>query len=233
MAFLDYFVGVTQSKYAAVAIFSAIFIICIGILLTNTEISIGNRLIIVFFIMLFSIFPVGLSLFELTCMVTGSKGNKMNACNIFAWFVSIMVIVYCFILIILSLISTFTYKKAISKIETAETYNNISKEDAEIIAKNMMQQNHDSRNDTVHETTMTIPQQQETPDNSLLSAPMDAVNDIPGYDGASANMYSEDLMQYTQQPVSVERFSNKQKKDESEVVTPEPFSDDMHFAQIA
>jgi hypothetical protein len=231
MAFLDYFVGVTQSKYAAVAIFSAIFIICIGILLTNTEISIGNRLIIVFFIMLFSIFPVGLSLFELTCMVTGSKGNKMNACNIFAWFVSIMVIVYCFILIILSLISTFTYKKAISKIETAETYNNISKEDAEIIAKNMMQQNHDSRNDIVP-TTMTMPQQQETSDNSLLSAPMDAINDIQGYDGASPNMYGEDVMQYTQQPVSVERFSNKQKKDESEV-TPEPFSDDSNFALIA
>jgi hypothetical protein len=232
MAFLDYFVGVTQSKYAAVAIFSAIFIICIGILFTNTEISIGNRLLIVFFIMLFSIFPVGLSLFELTCMVTGSKGNKMNACNIFAWFVSIMVIVYCFILIILSLISTFTYKKAISKIETAETYNNISKEDAEIIAKNMMQQNQDAQQhqdtqqnqDTI--VTMTMPNQ--TPDNSSIS---DTIGDIPGYDGGFTNMYGEDVMQFNQDPISVERFSNKQKKEESEV-TPEPFSDDLKFATI-
>ena len=43
MAFSDYFIGVAQSKYAAAAMFAAIVVLCISILLTNTEISLGTE----------------------------------------------------------------------------------------------------------------------------------------------------------------------------------------------
>jgi hypothetical protein len=149
MAFSDYFIGVAQSKYAAVAMFAAIVVLCISILLTNTEISLGNRILVVVVVLLMSILPVGLSLFELTCMVTGGKsGGKYNACHLYAWFVAILVVIYCFILIILTLMSMFTYKKAMDKVDYAESYNNISREDANIIARNMMQQDaNDQDND--------------------------------------------------------------------------------------
>ena len=235
MAFMDYFVGVTQSKYAAIAIFSAIFIICIGILFTNTEISLGNRLLVVFFVMLFSIFPVGLSLFELTCMVTGSKGNKYNACNVFAWFVAIMVVVYCFILIILSLISTFTYKKALAKIDTAEMYNNISKEDADTIAKNMMEQSGSPAKAGPQpmqqsESPLMMPQPQPLPKPDAMQSP----DDIPGYP-ESTGMYDEgaNLMELESQSMKLEKFANSQKtKEPSSGPEPEPFSDDSNFSPL-
>ena len=243
MAFLDYFVGVTQSRYAAIAIFSAIFIICIGILFTNTEISLGSRLLVVFFVMLFSIFPVGLSLFELTCMVTGSKGNKYNACNVFAWFVAIMVVVYCFILIILSLISTFTYKKALNKIETTEMYNNISKEDADTIAKNMMEQNKAPSSLPMQQSAaspLMMPQPQPKP--QPLPEPVvkmqQSSDDIPGFP-ESAGMFDEgaNLMeldsQSQSQAMNLEKFTNLQKnKETASGPEPEPFSDDSNFSPL-
>jgi len=239
MAFLDYFVGVTQSKYAAIAIFSAIFIICIGILFTNTEISLGNRLLVVFFVMLFSIFPVGLSLFELTCMVTGSKGNKFNACNMFAWFVAIMIVVYCFILIILSLISTFTYKKALNKIDTAEMYNNISKEDADTIAKNMMEQNIASTQNTQSLQQSTSPLTQSppimTPQPEPVVSNMQSSDDLPGF-SESSSMYDEgaNLMELESQSMKLEKFGNMQKNKETTTISsePEPFSDDSNFSPL-
>lgn len=142
MGVLDYFIGTAQSKYAGTAMFAAIIVISLMVLFTNTDISIGNRIGVVLLIVLMSAFPILISLFELTCIVTGGKNTKFNLCNIFAWFVTAIIVVYCFILIIAALLSMFSYKKALQKIEITENFNKISKEDANQIAKNILKEEH-------------------------------------------------------------------------------------------
>jgi hypothetical protein len=135
----DYFVGTSQSKFASIAIFSAILVICLAILLSNSDISLGNRIGVVVFVILMSIFPVAISLFELTCIVSGGKNKPYDLCSIYAWVITFMIIFYCFILIVVAIMSMFTYKKALDKIQITEKMNNISKEDANTIAKNIVE----------------------------------------------------------------------------------------------
>jgi hypothetical protein len=146
---LDYFIGTAQSKYASIAIFSAIAVICVAILFTNTDISFGNRIAVVLFVFAMCVFPVGISLFELTCIVTGGKQNgKYNLCHVYAWIITGIVILYCTILIIATISSMFTYKKAFDKINATESSNAISHNDANMIAKNMIESQESAEQDT-------------------------------------------------------------------------------------
>jgi len=146
---LDYFIGTAQSKYASIAIFSAIAVICVAILFTNTDISFGNRIAVVLFVFAMCVFPVGISLFELTCIVTGGKQNgQYNLCHVYAWIITGIVILYCSILIIATIASMFTYKKAFDKLNATETSNAISHNDANMIAKNMIESHESSEQDT-------------------------------------------------------------------------------------
>lgn len=168
MSVFDYFIGTTQSKYASVAIFLAIFVICIAILFTNSDIPLSARIGVVLFVILISIFPVAISLFELTCIVTGGKNTKYNLCNYFAWFVTIMIIIYSFMLIIMVISSMFTYKKAQAKIVVAESSNKISSVDANKIAEKMLKEDFESGDAAVPIRTST--------DAVLIEKPMmDAV----------------------------------------------------------
>lgn len=139
MSFWDLFIGSTQSKYASFAIITAIVVICLAVLFTNTEISFGNRLVSVIFIILLSIFPIALSLFELTCIVNSDTKNSYQVCGYYAWVIAVMIIVYSLIIIIATFLSMFTYKKALDNVKVEETFNTaIDEKDAEQIAKNMM-----------------------------------------------------------------------------------------------
>jgi hypothetical protein len=140
MSVLDYFIGTTQSKYVSIAIFLVILTMCVAILFTNTDVSLGMRFGIVLFLILISIFPVAISLFELTCIVTGGKNTKYNLCNYYAWFITVLVIIYSFILIIMIISSMFTYKKAQDKIVMTDNMKKISSGDANKIAEKMMRE---------------------------------------------------------------------------------------------
>jgi uncharacterized membrane protein len=110
----------------------------VAILFTHTEVPFVNRLGVVGFVILVSIFPVALSLFELTCIVTGGRGNKVNLCGYYAWFITILVIIYCFILILVVLSSMFTYRKAYDKLTVTEAFNKMSPDKANDIAKDIL-----------------------------------------------------------------------------------------------
>jgi hypothetical protein len=138
MSVFDYFIGAQQSKYASVAIIVTILFICVGILFANSDVPFANRLGIVAFVILISIFPVALSLFELTCIVTGGKGQSVNLCNYYAWFITIIVIVYCFMLILVVVSSMFTYRKAGDKITMTEAFDKMSPDEANQIAQDML-----------------------------------------------------------------------------------------------
>ena len=168
----DYFIGTSQSKYASVAIFSTIIAICLAILFSNSDISIGNRFGVVIFVIIMSIFPVAISLFELTCIVTGGKNKPYDLCNIYAWIITGMIILYCFILIIIAVFSMFTYKKAIDKIEITEKMNNITPDDANTIAKNIIE-NEDNTEQFSTDMPDDISDYNNEVDPSMLNQPFE------------------------------------------------------------
>jgi hypothetical protein len=112
----DVFLGSEQSKYAGVALFVTILIICISILLTSSKIAIEQRILFVLFILIISIPSILMTLFELTCIVTGGNYNTRWWCWLLAWVLAIIIIFYCIMIIISLFISMTTYDLANERI---------------------------------------------------------------------------------------------------------------------
>jgi magnesium-transporting ATPase (P-type) len=127
MGFYDAFFGSDQSQYTAYAIITAIIVICITILLNATDIPISNRLLIVFFVIISLIPSVFLTLFQLTCIVTGGTEPNKWWCYAFAWILAIFIIIYCIFIVIISLISLFNYKKTIDNLNETKNKKLIEK----------------------------------------------------------------------------------------------------------
>lgn len=136
----DIFFGTTQSRYAAFAIFSAIMAVCLFILFTSTDVSLAQRFTIVLFIILFSIPSVFMTLFELTCIVTGGTSKKFWWCHYFAWIVAVIIILYSVIIIISVIMSLFTYNNAMDRVVESENVRKVSKDEANKIAEDMMKE---------------------------------------------------------------------------------------------
>jgi hypothetical protein len=138
MALYDAFFGSDQSLYTAYAIMAAIIAICITILLTSTDISIGNRILIVLFVIITLVPSIFLTLFEITCMVTGGTEPNRWWCYAFAWILAAFVIIYCVFVVIISLISLFTYNNVIDNVNEIEKKNKLSETATNNIAKEII-----------------------------------------------------------------------------------------------
>jgi len=112
----DVFLGSEQSKYAGVALFITILIICISILITSSKIAIEQRILFVIFILIISVPSILMTLFELTCIVTGGNYNTRWWCWLLAWFLAIIIILYCIMIIISLFISMTSYDLANERI---------------------------------------------------------------------------------------------------------------------
>jgi hypothetical protein len=123
MAFLDIFVGVPQSKYAATAIFAAIFVVSLGILFGREEIPIGQKFALVLILFVMSLPGILITLFQLTCMVTGTSNGRTPWCGWYAWLASALMIVYCVLLIAIAVVAMATGRNVIKELEL-ETMDN-------------------------------------------------------------------------------------------------------------
>lgn len=141
MSFLDAFFGSTQSQFTAYAIFAAVISICISIILTGTDMTIGNRFLLIFFIILAVLPSILLMLLQITCMVTGGNKDDHWWCWLYSWLIAIFVIIYCIFVIIISLSSLFTYNNAISKVDMSEQNNKMTPENSNNYAKIMIKSN--------------------------------------------------------------------------------------------
>ena len=103
MAFLDIFVGAPQSKYTATAIIAAILVVSIAILFGKEDIPMGQKFSFILVVFLVSLPSIVLTLFQMTCLVTGS--SKHPWCGWYAWLISAMLIVYCVLIIAIAVIS--------------------------------------------------------------------------------------------------------------------------------
>ena len=141
MGFFDAFFGTAQSQYAAYAIVAAIVAICITILLTGTDVPIGNRFLIVFFVIISLIPSIFLMLFELTCIVTGGNSTERWWCWLFAWIIAVFIIIYCIFIVIISFISLFTYNNAINKVKLSDNENKMTPQNSNNYAKTIIESN--------------------------------------------------------------------------------------------
>jgi hypothetical protein len=138
MGFYDAFFGSEQSQYSAYAIVAAIIAICITILLTATDIPVSNRILIVFFVIISLVPSVFLTLFELTCIVTGGTEPNQWWCYAFAWVLAAFIIIYCIFIVIISLISLFTYNNAIDNVTMEEQKGRLTPEVSNNYAKQII-----------------------------------------------------------------------------------------------
>jgi len=100
------FFGVPQSRYAALAILIAIVVVALAILFGDSPVPMSQKFGFVLMIFLISLPGLALSLFQLTCIVTGSGfDNKRWWCSLYAWVLSAIMIFYAVLLVIAALMS--------------------------------------------------------------------------------------------------------------------------------
>lgn len=134
------FFGSEQSKYAGVALFGTIFILCLAILFSNSKIPIDQRLAFVIFIMLVAIPSILMSLFELTCIVTGGNIKYRWWCWLLAWVIAVVIILYCLMVVISLIMSMANFDIANQRVENNEENNKIDSKTADEYAKNVIKQ---------------------------------------------------------------------------------------------
>ena len=134
----DIFFGSEQSKYAGIALFMTIMILCVIILFSSSRIPIGDRFMFVLFILIISVPSILMSLFELTCIVTGGNLNTRWWCWLLAWVLAVIIIVYCIMIIISMLISMSEYDMANDRLDYTTEKNKMGKDEANLYAKKLI-----------------------------------------------------------------------------------------------
>ena len=137
------FFGSEQSKYAGIALFGTIFVLCLAILFSSSKIPIDQRLAFVIFIMIISIPSILMSLFELTCIVTGGNMNTRWWCWLLAWVISVVIILYCLMIILSLLMSMSSFEIANQRADNNIENNKIDSKTADEYAKNVIKQYED------------------------------------------------------------------------------------------
>ena len=176
MAFYDAFFGSDQSLYTAYAIIAAIIAICVTILLTATDVSVGNRILIVLFVIVTLVPSIFLTLFELTCIVTGGTEPNRWWCYAFAWVLAAFIIIYCIFVVIVSLISLFTYNNAIDNLNEEEAKNKLTPETSNYVAKEIIN---------------TQEKKQKEVEKFYADVPNTALDSLPNKKTAGFQNYSE------------------------------------------
>ena len=119
------FFGVPQSRYAALAILLAIIVVSLSILFSKDTIPVGQKFGFILLILLVSLPGLALSLFQLTCIVTGSGfRNKRWWCTAYAWIISAVMIFYAIVLVFAAVMSISAPKPtALARTLTPQQFN--------------------------------------------------------------------------------------------------------------
>ena len=122
--------GTPQSQYAAIAILIAVIAIILSILFNENELTLGERLMLIGSVILFSIPSIVLGLFDLTCVAGKTVENSL--CWWWGWVIAFIIIIICVIVVFSSVSSMLTYNVATSKsikpVVDEEESNKIAKE---------------------------------------------------------------------------------------------------------
>ena len=131
MSFVNAFIGVPQSRYAAFAVITAMLVVSLTILFGNDAVPLSQKFAFVFMLFLVSLPGLLLSLFQLTCIVVGAgKNNQRPWCSIYAWIISILLIIYCALLIILAVMSLTSRSRTMGEVAIADAEKFVSENKA-------------------------------------------------------------------------------------------------------
>jgi hypothetical protein len=120
--------GVPQSQYAAIAFIISCIVFTTVFVLNNSNITLSDKIVIIFIAFIVSVPGLALALLQLTCIVTGAGANNTQWwCNIYAWILSIIIIFYSICLIVSVFIPLNTYNN-IFNISANNKLNNIHKD---------------------------------------------------------------------------------------------------------
>lgn len=152
-------VGSSQSKTAAIAIIIAFIAISLSILLNEIDLNLTERLGLIGIIILFALPSILFGLIDLTCIST--KTYEKSFCWYYGWFISIIVIIICILIVFSAIMSMINYNYIVN--ETKEVV--IDEKEANNIA-------HDLLNDSVEiKETVNNTEQFYNDQNSYLLEP--------------------------------------------------------------
>ena len=123
MTLLDIFVGVPQSKYAGAAILMSLIAVSLAILIGRDSLPLSQKFAFVLLIFLVSLPGLLLTLFQLTCLVTGDKGGKAWWCGVYSWIVSGLLIIYSILLVSVAVLTLASGGKILDQIAKADVEN--------------------------------------------------------------------------------------------------------------
>lgn len=95
MGFVEAFIGTTQSKISGVAVLLAIIVLFFSLIFSNDGI---NKVGMAFIVLLICIPIVLYSLFQLTCLVTGS--GETWWCGVYAWILTVFTVIFAAFIIV-------------------------------------------------------------------------------------------------------------------------------------
>jgi len=106
MSLRSIFASVPQSKLAGITILLTLVVISIFILAGKDKISFGQKVAIVLLLILLALPTILLTLFQINCVVTGAgMSNQRWWCSLYAWIVAALIVLYCVMLVIVSITS--------------------------------------------------------------------------------------------------------------------------------
>ena len=112
---LNLFVGSEQSKYAGMALLASVGLVALTLLFGREKVPFTRKIVVAVLLILLSLPTILLTLFQLTCMVTGTRGSKW--CGVYAWVIAALVIVYAVMMIIVSIMSLLNGKKVVMEVD--------------------------------------------------------------------------------------------------------------------
>jgi len=129
MALSDVFMGVPQSKLAGVTILLTIAIIAIFILAGKEKITFGQKIATVLLLVILALPTILLTLFQLNCVVTGTgKGGRYPWCGWYAWLVAVLIVLYCVMLVVVSLTSFASSQSVLAGVSPAASADAMARE---------------------------------------------------------------------------------------------------------
>lgn len=129
MALSDVFMGVPQSKLAGVTILLTIAIIAIFILAGKEKITFGQKIATVLLLVILALPTILLTLFQLNCVVTGTgKGGRYPWCGWYAWLVAALIVLYCVMLVVVSLTSFASSQSILADVSPAVSADAMARE---------------------------------------------------------------------------------------------------------
>jgi magnesium-transporting ATPase (P-type) len=123
MALLDIFVGAPQSKYAGVSILLALGVVALAILFGKEQVPIGQKFMFIVLMFVVALPSILLTLFQLTCLVTGSGfRNQKWWCGAYAWIGSIFILIYSVIIVVVGVMSLVNGTSITKDLEQVGTF---------------------------------------------------------------------------------------------------------------